>query len=337
LRLKAIIELKSGQAFEGVAVCGREGAFTGEVVFNTSMTGTTEIITDPASMGQILVLTYPMIGNSGISFDDFQSDKPQIAALVISELSGIESNFRSKDSLKAVLERLDIPIITGVDTRSLVRLLRKCDSGGQGPQQASVLTGGNEQDASPLSCKPFYTAVRRAVKADKPIATLAVLDTGLRRDLESMFTSLNISLEIFPYGEAGDFDGYILPGGPGNPEDYDINPVKEILRTNKPIFAAGLGHQLLAMANGAKIIPLCPGHRGANIPVYSKKTNLSSITLQNHGYAVDAGSVDKDKISHVNINDGTVEGICWRENIISVQFQPDIEIIKEFADIVKGK
>lgn len=304
------------------------------IVFNTSMTGFTEIITDPASAGQVLVLTYPMIGNCGVSSDDFQSAKPQIAALVVSELSEIESNFRSEDSLKAVLERFGIPVISGVDTRSIVRLLRQ--PGGESPEAAAVLAGISEQN--PLS-KPFYQGERRSVKADKPFAVFAVLDTGMRNDLAGMFTSLGVSLEIFPYGSApeGVFDGYILPGGPGDPADYDLAPVEAVLKTNKPIFAAGLGHQLLALANGAKTIPVTPGHRGANIPVYSKKTNKSSITLQNHGYAVDAGSIDGAKISHVNVNDGTVEGIRWRGDAVSVQFQPDIDEIQEFIDLIRGR
>jgi carbamoyl-phosphate synthase small subunit len=300
------------------------------IVFNTSMTGTTEIITDPASMGQILVLTYPMIGNSGVSFDDFQSDKPQIAALVVSQLSEIESNFRSEDSLKAVLERFGIPVIEGVDTRSIVRFLRSGDA-----EKAFETFGGNDGNLPPANAQSRYTATRRSVKADNPIAMLAVLDTGMRRDLSSAFVSSGISLEVFPYGSFpdGEFDGYLLPGGPGDPGEYDLTPVKNALQSGKPIFAAGLGHQLLALANGAKAVSLSPGHRGANIPVYGKKTNKSVITLQNHGYTVEG--IDEELISHVNVNDGTVEGICWRDNIISVQFQPDLEIIEEFREILR--
>jgi carbamoyl-phosphate synthase small subunit len=331
--LKAVLQLDGGQVFEGVAVCGPAGRYTGGIVFNTSMTGFTEIITDPTSMGQILVLTYPMVGNSGVSFDDFQSGRPQIAALIVSELSEIESNFRSEDSLKAVLERFDIPIIAGVDTRSLVRLLRRGEA-----QTASVAIGGSAPAGDqwpPLQIR--YNAARRSIKADKSIATVAVQDTGLRSDLAKAFTALGVSLEIFPYGSVpeGVFDGYILPGGPGDPADYDLAPVKAILQTNKPIFAAELGHHLLALANGARIVPLSPGHRGANIPVYVKKSNLSVITHQNHGYVVDTDSVDKAFISHTNVNDGSVEGLSWRENIISLQFQPDMEIIQDFIDLLK--
>ncbi|MCL2004198.1 MAG: carbamoyl phosphate synthase small subunit [Oscillospiraceae bacterium] len=328
--MKARIELTGGQVFEGAALCGRPGGFTADIVFNTSMTGITEILTDPASLGQALVLTYPMIGNSGVSFEDFQSDAPQVAALIVSELSELESNFRSDDSLKAVLERSGIPIIAGVDTRSVVRLLR--GSGGHGPARAAVTVGDGGLTAQAVPVQPRYQGKRRSVTADKPVATLAVLDTGLRSGLAAAFAARGVSLEVFPYGSApeGAFDGYLLPSGPGDPAGYDLAPVRDVLQTGKPVFAEGLGHQLLALAHGAKTYPLSPGHRGANIPVYSHKTNLSVITLQNHGYAVDADSVAKDKISHVNVNDGSVEGLCWREDILSVQFQPDAEVIAEF-------
>jgi carbamoyl-phosphate synthase small subunit len=332
LRLKAAIRLNDGQIFEGSVACEKAGELTGNIVFNTSMTGFTEIITDPASQDQILVFTYPMIGNSGVSFEDFQSDTPKIAALIVSELSEIESNFRSEDSLRAVLERNDIPLITGVDTRSLVRLLRS----GNGLTQASILLNGGGQTIFPPD-GAHSKSIRRSVKADKPSATAAVLDTGLRRDLERALVSGGISLEIFPCGAGidGDFDCYLLPGGPGDPSGYDLTPVRDILKTGKPIFAAGLGHQLLALANGAKTLLLSPGHRGSNIPVYCKKTGKSVITLQNHGYTVDRDSVSEETVSHFNVNDGTVEGLRWREDVISVQFQPDCGIIREFIDIVK--
>jgi carbamoyl-phosphate synthase small subunit len=327
--LKSRIELDSGQVFEGLAVCGTDGGIAGSIVFNTSMTGITEIITDPASSGQILTLTYPMIGNTGVSYDDYQSDDPKIAALIVSELSEIESNFRSDDSLRAVLERSEIPIITGVDTRSIVRLLRS----GEAPRARITFDGGD----TCREAQPLYTGFRRSISADRPIASLAVPDTGLRRDLERLLVSLGVSLEIFPPSAElkGEFDGYLLPGGPGDPAGYDLTFIKDILKTGKPIFAVGLGHQLLALARGGKTVPLSPGHRGANIPVYGKKTDKSVITIQNHGFAVDPESVDKDLISHVNVNDGSVEGIRWSENIIAVQFQPDEDIVGEFAGMLK--
>jgi carbamoyl-phosphate synthase small subunit len=271
-----------------------------------------------------------LIGNSGVCFGDFQSAKPQIAALIVSQLSEMESNFRSEASLKAVLERERIPLITGVDTRSMVRLLR-----GKGPQAVTITVNG-EQITDNNEAPPRYLGERRSVKADNQIATLAVPDTGLRRDLERTLVSLGVSMEIFPHGEAiaGNFDGYLLPGGPGNPAEYDLAIVKEIIKTGKPVFAVGLGHQLLALAQGAKTCCLSPGHRGQNIPVRDLKTGKAFITTQNHGYAVDAASKDLP-VSYVNVNDGTVEGVRWRDNIISVQFKPELEIITEFVGMVR--
>ena len=331
--MKATLELESGQVFEGACAGGKAGDFT--IVFNTSMTGVTELLTDPSSMGQALVLTYPMIGNCGVSLEDFQSDKPQIAALIVSEISEIESNFRSEDSLKAVLERYDIPIIAGIDTRSLVRLLRSNGGGGQGPQQVSMLIGDKEQVSRPLSF-PRYQGARKTYTAENAVATVAVPDTGLRRDLARALVSLGVSLEVFSYGETieGPYDGYLLPGGPGDPAGYDLTVIKQILQTGKPILAAGLGHQLLALANGYKTIPLSPGHRGANIPVRDTATGQVLITTQNHGYTVDVAS-GSPPVRYVNVNDGTVEGVRWRENILSIQFLPDTDIFSEYIKLLK--
>ena len=336
--MKATIKLESGQIFSGFCMGGMTEGFTSGIVFNTSMTGVTEILTDPSSMGQAIVLTNPLIGNYGVCYEDFQSDKPHAAALIVSELSEIHSNFRSEDSLKAVLERFDIPVITGIDTRSLVRLLRS-RQGGESPRTVSVFVGDNEQTEYPLSAPPLsrYHAERRSVKAENTIATVAVADTGLRRDLERMLLSCGVSLEVFPYGDVidGTYDGYLLPGGPGNPEDYDLTTVKTIIQTGKPVFAVGLGHHLLALANGAKITSLSPGHRGANIPVRDIQTGKVAITNQNHGFTVDTSSVESGIISHVNVNDSSVEGLSWREDMLSVQFQPDVETVQEFVKILE--
>jgi carbamoyl-phosphate synthase small subunit len=295
------------------------------IVFNTSMTGVTELITDPASAGQIVVLTYPMIGNPGVCYEDFQSERPQIAALVVSELSEIPSNFRSEESLKAVLERFGIPVFTGVDTRSLVRLLRD----GLDVTDRLCLPEPPKQ--------PRYQSKRRTVSADKPIATAAVPDTGMRRDLERALLNLGVSLEVFPYGEIpdGDFDGFLLPDGPGDPSEYDIEPIRRIIRQGKPVFAVGLGHQLLALANGCKTVPLSPGHRGMNIPVRDCKTGNVLITTQNHGYCVSDTSADPSLVSHISVNDGTVEGLRWREDVFSVQFKPEPEHIRAFVNLLK--
>jgi carbamoyl-phosphate synthase small subunit len=330
LSLKVLLKPEGGQVFEGVCGFGQSGTY--EIVFNTSMSGTTEVITDPASAGQALLLSYPLIGSSGVCYEDYQSAKPQVAALIVSQLSEMESNFRSETSLKAVLEREGIPLIAGVDTRSMVRLLR-----GKGPQTISITIGGKEP--GPIDSSPIrYQGERRSVKADTPVATVAVPDTGLRRDLERALVSLGVSLEIFPQGDAlsGEYDGYLIPGGPGDPAGYDLTGVKDILKTGKPIFAVGLGHQLLALAQGAKTRRLSPGHRGQNVPVRDEKTGKAFITTQNHGYAVDS-IPNGVPASHVNVNDGTVEGIRWSENIISVQFSPDLELVCEFVNMLKKR
>ncbi len=330
--MRGSLALESGQKFEGELLGGSAFGPVGDVVFDTSMTGITELITDPVYAGQALVLTNPLIGNCGVSFSDFNSGKPQISALIVSELSEIESNFRSETSLKAVLERFGIPAIAGVDTRSLVRLLR-----GLGSVRGALVPKG-ENVASFDTPPPQYIGERCAHPADGTVVfRVAVPDTGVRRGLARQLNTHGITVSVFPYDDPSIFgedpDGWLLPDGPGDPAVYDLAVIRKIMDTRKPILATGLGHLLLAAANGAKVVRLPLGHRGSNIPVRDLATGKVAITSQTHGDAVT--EAPENVISHVNVNDETVEGLRWRENILSVQFRPDDDTISDFIAILR--
>ncbi len=320
------LALESGQRFLGELSTGY-GA-VGDVVFDTSMTGITELITDPVYAGQALILTCPLIGNCGVSFSDFSSDKPQVSALIVSELSEIESNFRSEESLKAVLERFGVPVITGVDTRSLVRLLR-----GTGPVRGALVPEGGEVsfEAPP----PQYAGERRKYSAGSLV--VAVPDTGLRRDIVKRLNVRGVTVSVFPFGDPAIFkqepDAWLLSDGPGDPMGYDLAVIKKILDTNKPVFGTGLGHLLLAAANGARIGRLTPGHRGANIPVRDLATGKVTVTSQTHGCVVE--DAPDEAVTHVNVNDGSVEGLRWRENVFSAQYRPEEETINAFIAMLR--
>lgn len=330
--MRGSLALESGQKFEGELLGGSAFGPVGDVVFDTSMTGITELITDPVYAGQALVLTNPLIGNCGVSFSDFNSDKPQISALIVSELSEIESNFRSEISLKAVLERFGIPAIAGVDTRSLVRLLR-----GLGSVRGALVPKG-ENVTSFDTPPPQYIGERRVHPADGTVIfRVAVPDTGLRRGLARQLNTRGVTVSVFPYDDTSIFgenpDGWLLPDGPGDPAAYNLAVIRKIMDTRKPILATGLGHLLLASANGAKVVRLPLGHRGSNIPVRDLATGKVTVTSQAHGHVVE--NAPKDAVTHVNVNDGSVEGLRWRDNVFSAQYRPEEETINAFIAMLR--
>lgn len=320
--MTATLALESGQTFTGELLTGGYGPIGG-IVFDTTMTGITELITDPVYTGQALVLTNPLIGNCGVSFEDFQSERPQISALIVSEISKTASNFRSDSPFSAVLERHKLPAIAGVDTRSLVRLLR-----GLGSVRGCIVKPGESPSFG--APPPRYKAERRVCPAISQRARVNVPDTGVCKNLIEALNGLGVTVALYPYGEPGLFedpaDGYLLPDGP--PSDYDLSVIRRIIDSRKPVLAVGLGHTLLASANGASLTELVPGHRGSNIPVRDLATGAVSITSQAHSAVV--SGAPKEMISHVNVNDGTIEGLIWREDILSVQFRPDEAVLNAF-------
>lgn len=360
--MKATLILENGAVFTGQSM-GAVGERVCELVFNTSMAGYQEILTDPSCAGQGIVMSYPLIGNYGVNSEDGESDRPWAEALVVRHLSPRGSNFRCETSLGDYLKEHDIVGIEGVDTRALTRILRN-----QGTMNAMVTCAEHFSVQACLEHIKAYKIqgavgrVTRTVPQDFAPTTagesplrVALLDYGVKKSMVAALTARGCSVRAFPAGTtaeeilAGGFDGVLLSGGPGDPaEDAGrIAQVEKLYRSDLPLFALCLGHQLLALATGAKTRKMRFGHRGANHPVRDVKTARALITCQNHGYVVCAESVDSAvaEISHVNVNEGSVEGLNYRRpHCFSVQFHPEAApgprstryLFDRFVDDMKG-
>ncbi|HLX13512.1 MAG TPA: glutamine-hydrolyzing carbamoyl-phosphate synthase small subunit [Bacteroidota bacterium] len=353
--MKAKLVLENGTIFEGSSF-GAETEICGEVVFNTSMSGYQEILTDPSYAGQIVTMTYPLIGNYGVNLDDMESAHAFAAGFVVKEYSGIPSNHRSVEPLGEWLKRQKIPAIEGLDTRMLTKILRTSGA------MRGILSTGDLDDArllrkvkdSPMmegldltgqvTCKSSYEwdQVDTTPFALKPQAKEArrngerfrviVYDYGLKRNIVRRLAAYGCAITVVPSAFPAeevlrlDPDGIFLSNGPGDPAAarYAIETIKKLL-DKKPIFGICLGHQLLALALGGKTFKLKFGHRGANHPVKNLLTNEIEITSQNHGFAVDPDSLGSEiEITHTNLNDGTNEGLRHRElPVFSVQYHPE--------------
>jgi carbamoyl-phosphate synthase small subunit len=354
--MKAKLVLENGLVVAGESF-GAPGEVTGELVFNTSLTGYQEILTDPSYCGQIVAMTYPLIGNYGINPDDMEGIRPSVSALLVKEYSEFFSNFRATSSLGDWLKQQNVVALQGLDTRMLTKVIR--DGGAmraiisttdhdEKSLLAKVLNSPrmNGQDlTSRVTCpKPFdWNAVDRTPFALALDASLlprngaayhvVVYDFGVKynilRRLAGSGCRLTVVPTTFPAGDALGLnpDVIFLSNGPGDPEAvrYGITTIGKLL-DKKPVFGICLGHQLLALALGGKTYKLKFGHRGANHPVKNLLTDTIEITSQNHGFAVDADSLDVSTvdITHVNLNDGTNEGLRHREwPVFSVQYHPE--------------
>ncbi len=309
-----------------------------EIVFNTSMVGYQEIISDPSYTYQAVVMTYPLIGNYGICDDDYESRTPSIGALIVREYNDQPSNFRYTHTLGEVLEENHIPAISGIDTRKLTRSIRDLGSrrvlitGADTPLEEGLRIIAETpvpHDAVPLvSCrKRWYSRT-----ANHRYNVVAV-DCGIKLNIIRCLNARGCNVTVVPYDtpaeviERMDPDGVFLSNGPGDPED--VAPVIQLVRALRgryPIFGICLGHQMIALAAGAKTYKLKFGHRGGNHPVRNLRTGRIEITSQNHSYAVDAQSVAGTglEITHVNLLDGTVEGLaCPSDRLFSVQYHPE--------------
>ena len=335
----AIFILDDGRIFHGNSF-GAIGETTGEVCFNTGMTGYQEIITDPSYRRQIVTMTSPHIGNYGVNPDDIESDRIQIAGFVIKEETIIPSNWRSTQSIGSYLYDHEVVSIQNIDTRAITRHIR--DEGAMNGIISSL-----DLDVDSLRRKLEKVPSMVGLDLVKEVTTktsykwskngtgqyqVAAIDYGIKRNILRLLESYNCNVTVFPAQCTADEllafnpDGVFLSNGPGDPSavTYGISMVKNLLGL-KPIFGICLGHQILALALGAKTYKLKFGHRGINHPVRNDETGIIEITSQNHGFAVDLDSLPENVIStHVNLNDKTLEGIrCNDIPAFSVQYHPE--------------
>lgn len=307
----------------------------GEIVFNTSMTGYQEILSDPSYCDQMVVLTYPLIGNYGVNKDDFESLKPALKALIVREVCETPSNFRSEESLGNLLKKFNIPGISGIDTRALTKTIR--NSGAMKAVFAPLDYPKHNLDIILKSQMPRDQIKR--VSVSTPIhfpgegKRIVLLDYGYKKNILKSLLKRNCDVVIVPFDTSYETissyspDGIMLSNGPGDPKDVpETLPVIKQLQEKYPLFAICMGHQLLALANGAETFKLKFGHRGANHPVKDLESNKVHMTSQNHGYAVDPDSVLKTnlEISQVAVNDRSVEGLRHKTlKAFSVQYHPE--------------
>jgi carbamoyl-phosphate synthase small subunit len=371
--MKAILALADGKIFEGEAF-GASGEVEGEVVFNTSMSGYQEILTDPSYCGQMVVMTYPLIGNYGVNSEDFESERPFLKGFIIKELSGIPSNWRSQGTLDQFLKDHGVLGIQGIDTRALTRHIREA-----GAQQAVLSTMESDEkvlvkrakDSAGLvgcdlvkevTCKePYYWEENGSFLSGNPndkvvrdnVFSVVAYDFGIKRNILRRLTEAGCRVRVVPAGTTAEEvltyepDGVFLSNGPGDPEGvlYAVENIKRLIG-QVPLFGICLGHQILTLALGGKTFKLRFGHHGGNQPVMDLKTRKVEITAQNHGFAVADKSITSEvEVTAINLNDQTIEGIQHKKfPLFSVQYHPEAApgphdsdyLFQEFLKLMKG-
>lgn len=335
-RMKAFLILEDGHVFTGTAI-GADKEIISEIVFNTSMTGYLEVLTDPSYAGQAVVMTYPLIGNYGICYEDMESRKAWPDGYIVRELSRLPSNFRCEATIQDFLLKQGIPGICGIDTRALTQILRE-----KGTMNGMITRNENYNLDEVIARLKEYTPTGVVMKTtckepsvlpgDGP--RVALLDLGAKRNIADSLNRRGCEVTIYPADTkaetilASNPDGIMLSNGPGDPKECTgiIEEIKKLYASDVPIFAICLGHQLMALANGINTYKMKYGHRGGNHPVKDLKTGRVYITSQNHGYVVDTENLDP-KIAvpaFVNVNDKTNEGLAYTgKNIFTVQYHPE--------------
>ena len=334
--MKAYLILEDGSVYEGENVGALREAVS-EIVFNTSMTGYLEVMTDPSYAGQAVVMTYPLIGNYGICYEDMESYRPWIDGLIVRELSEVASNFRNEDSIQNFLIKNNIPCICGIDTRDLTKRLREHGTmNGFITVDSSFVVEKILQRIKEYSVKGVVkrTSTKEAYSLPGKGKRVVLIDFGAKKNIARQLQKRDCEVIVVPCDtKAKEIielkpDGIMLSNGPGDPkENVDIiKEIKKLYDTDIPIFAICLGHQLMALATGANTYKLRYGHRGGNHPVKDLETGRTYISSQNHGYAVDESTLDKNICvpAFVNVNDGTNEGLRYiNKKIFTVQYHPE--------------
>ena len=334
--MKAYLILEDGTVFEGTSI-GSTREVISEIVFNTSMTGYLEVLTDPSYAGQAVVMTYPLIGNYGICKEDMESGQAWPDGYIVRELSRIPSNFRSGDTIQHFLEEQDIPGISGIDTRALTKILRE-----KGTMNGMITTNGSfdlEEVKERIRAYQVTGVVLKTTTKEKYVLPgegkkVALMDFGAKKNIARELNKRGCEVTVYPADTPAEEvlktkpDGIMLSNGPGDPAENTeiIKEVRKFYESDVPVFAICLGHQLMALATGANTYKLKYGHRGGNHPVRDLQTGRVYITSQNHGYCIQAESVDPAvaEVSHVNVNDGTVEGLRYKNGrVFTVQFHPE--------------
>ncbi len=359
-RKKATLLLADGTVFYGKAI-GKLGTTTGEICFNTGMTGYQEIFTDPSYFGQLIVMNNVHIGNYGIKDNEYESDSVKISGLIVKSFSQIFSRPSASGSLQAYLEQNSKVGISDIDTRALVRHIRD-----KGAMNAIISSESDDTNwlMSRLSKVPDMSGLELSSKvsttkpylfgSDQSAKKVAVLDFGVKQNILRCIAAEGIQMMVFPYDtplsemEKWQPQAYHLSNGPGDPAamSNQVIVIKEILKTAKPLFGICLGHQLLAEASGISTYKMKNGHRGINHPVKNLITGHCEITSQNHGFSVSAEAVKNNKeveVTHVNLNDQTIEGLRIKNKpVFSVQYHPEAApgpldsryLFKQFAELI---
>lgn len=354
--MKRLLILEDGTCYEGEGF-GASNSATGELVFTTGMSGYQEMMTDPSFKGQILLFTYPTIGNYGINRDDFESMSPACSAVVVRDVARVASNWRSQATLDEFLKDKGVPGISGIDTRALTKKIRE-----KGAMKASIIDVVSDLNHAydQLRATVLPSTQVQAVSTAKPYsipgtgANVVIIDFGMKQSILRELIKRECHITVVPYDTSAKEilsyrpDGVMLSNGPGNPKDLPL-ALKTILKLQGvvPIFGICLGHQLLSLANGADTYKMRFGHRGGNHAVREIASDSVYFTSQNHGYAVSLDSLDTTELmlTHVDINDGSVEGVKHKNHpAFSVQFHPDAapgphdaeSIFDEFIELMEN-